>query len=33
MVCSALFANNEQMKRHEKESQKHKDNVERLKFA
>ncbi len=33
MVCQALFANNEHLKRHEKESTKHKENNERLKFA
>ncbi|TNV72979.1 hypothetical protein FGO68_gene5649 [Halteria grandinella] len=33
LICGRLFANMEHLKKHEKESKLHKDNVEKLKFA
>jgi hypothetical protein len=32
-VCSKLFANAEHLKRHEKDSKLHKENLEKIKFA
>lgn len=32
-TCGKLFANLEHLKRHEKESALHKDNIEKIKFA